>query len=140
MSGQPIFPSPDKAATVSLVLPRHVNARAAPAALRATKVVHTVVWAFFAGCIVAIPVASRRGEHRVAARLAAVVLAEVAVLAVNRGRCPLTSVAARYTDDRRENFDVFLPLGVAKYNKLIFGALYFAGTGYALARWARASS
>ena len=103
------------------------------AALRATKVLHTVVWAWFAGCIVAIPLAARRGNHRAATRLAAVVLAEVGVLAVNRGHCPLTPVAARYTDDRRDNFDIYLPPCVARHNKLLFGTLYVVGTAYALA-------
>jgi hypothetical protein len=37
-----------------------------------------------------------------------------------------TDVAARYTDDRRDNFDIYLPLWLARYNKLIFGWL-FAG-------------
>lgn len=108
--------------------------------LKAIKAAHTIVWALFAGCILAIPVASWRGEHRAAAWLAAIVAGEVAVLVLNKWRCPLTSVAARYTDDRRENFDIYLPEWLAKYNKLIFGALYFAGVVFALARWARASS
>lgn len=110
------------------------------AALRAIKVAHTIVWAFFAGCILAIPLVAWRGEHHAAAWLAAIVSVEVVVLAINRWRCPLTSVAARYTDDRRENFDIYLPVWLAQYNKLIFGALYFAGVAFALVRWARASS
>ncbi len=106
--------------------------------LRAIKTLHTAAWAWFAGCIVAIPLAARRGNDRAAGRLSAVVLVEVAVLAANRGHCPLTAVAARYTDDRRDTFDIYLPQGVARYNKLIFGTLYVAGTAYALARWASA--
>ena len=47
--------------------------------------------AFVAGCILAIPVASWRGERRVAGWLAAVVAGEVAVLVFNRWRCPLRS-------------------------------------------------
>ncbi len=107
-----------------------------PAALKAIKGAHTIVWAFFAGCILAIPYVSWRGEHRAAAWLAAIVSVEAAVLVLNKWRCPLTSVAGRYTDDRRENFDIYLPEWLAKHNKLIFGALYFAGVAFALARWA----
>ena len=107
-------------------------------ALKAIKGAHTIVWAAFAGCILAIPVASWRSQHRVAGWLTAVVAGEVAVLVLNRWRCPLTSVAARYTDDRRDNFDIYLPEWLAKHNKLIFGALYLAGIAFALARWARA--
>jgi hypothetical protein len=108
--------------------------------LRVIKVVHTVVWAFFAGCIVSIPIASSLGEHSVAAWLAAVVLVEVVVLAANNMRCPLTGVAARYTGDRRANFDIYLPEWLAKYNKLVFGTLYGAGVAYALSRWLRVPS
>lgn len=106
-----------------------------PAALRTIKSAHTLVWAFFAGCIVAIPVASWLGAHRLALWLAASVLIEVAILALNRWRCPLTAVAARYTDDRRANFDIYLPEWLAKYNKSIFGTLYFVGVAYALMQW-----
>jgi len=66
------------------------------------------------------------------------VAVEVGVLLLNGWRCPLTSVAARYTDERSENFDIYLPLWLAKYNKSIFGTLYVAGIAFALVRWARA--
>jgi hypothetical protein len=49
------------------------------------------------------------------------------VLLFNRMRCPLTGVAARYTDDRRDNFDIYLPEWLARHNKTIFGTLYVAG-------------
>jgi hypothetical protein len=100
-------------------------------------VAHTIVWAFFAGCILAIPIASWRGEHRAAAWLAAAVAVEIAILVANKWRCPLTSVAARHTDDRHENFDIYLPKWLAKYNKSIFGALYVAVVVLAIVRWAR---
>jgi hypothetical protein len=56
-----------------------------------------------------------------------VVLAEVLVLIANDGHCPLTAVAARYTGDRRDNFDIYLPEWLARYNKLIFGSIYLLG-------------
>lgn len=114
-------------------------ARAVPDALVVVKVVHTVVWAIFAGCIFAIPVASLCDHHRTAAWLTAVVAGEVVVLVVNRWRCPLTSVAARYTDDRRPNFDIYLPQWLARHNKLVFGVLYVGGAALALVRWAHAA-
>jgi len=64
------------------------------------------------------------------------VVVEVVVLAINRLRCPLTDVAARYTDDRRPNFDIYLPVWIAKYNKEIFGPLFAGGTLFTVARWA----
>ena len=60
------------------------------------------------------------------------------MLLFNKFRCPLTAVAARYTDDRRDNFDIYLPEWLARHNKIIFGTLYFAGVAFALTRWALA--
>ena len=104
------------------------------ASLRAVKTLHTVVWAFFAACIVAIPALGLLGSYGLAAALAGVVLVEVLVLAVNGMRCPLTGVAARYTDDRSDNFDIYLPLWLARHNKLIFGLLFLGGVLFTLAR------
>ena len=70
-----------------------------------------------------------------AAAMAAVVLIECLVLAANRGACPLTGVAARYTEERAANFDIYLPLWLARRNKPIFGTLFVAGGVFALARW-----
>jgi len=107
--------------------------------LRSIKVLHTVVWALFVACIVGIPIASWQGQHHRAAILALVVLGEVVVLLVNRWSCPLTAVAARYTDDRRDNFDIYLPEWVARHNKTMFGAIYVLGVVYAGVRWMTAA-
>ena len=115
-----------------------VQVRPSDLRLTAVKVAHTVVWAFFAGCIFAIAVFAWRGDIRRAAVFIGVVLAEVLVLVLNRWRCPLTPVAARYTEDRRDNFDIYLPEWLARHNKVIFGALYLAGVVFTLARWALA--
>ncbi len=103
--------------------------------LRRIKLLHTIVWAGFAGCIVAIPVLTLLGRFRLAALFALIVLGEVVVLVVNRWRCPLTPIAARYTDDRRANFDIYLPEWLARYNKEIFGPLYLAGVVLLAVRW-----
>ena len=108
---------------------------AIPNKLRAIKVLHTLFWAFFAGCIFAIPVAARRGRFDIAWWASGFMLVELAALAVNNGRCPLTNLAARYTDDRRDNFDIYLPLWLARYNKQIFGPLLLLGELYFLALW-----
>ena len=111
----------------------------ATSALRAIKLLHTVVWAGFAGCIVAIPVLTFLGRFRLAALLALIVLGEVVVLALNRWRCPLTPIAARYTNDRRANFDIYLPEWLARHNKEIFGPLYLASVVLLAVKWMDAS-
>lgn len=106
--------------------------------LRAIKLIHTLIWAFFAGCIVAIPFFASSGNLLISWVLVAVVTLEVLVIAVNRGRCPLTAMAARYTNDRTDNFDIYLPAWLAKHNKIIFGSLYVLGAVYTLVqtwRW-----
>ena len=108
--------------------------------LRTIKLLHTAVWAGFAGCIVAIPVFTLQGRIRLAAVLALIVLGEIIVLAINRWRCPLTPIATRYTEDRRANFDIYLPEWLARYNKEIFGPLYFAGVVLLVVRWVGAAA
>jgi hypothetical protein len=99
---------------------------------------HTLAWAVFAGCIVALPVFAWRGQFRIAAVLIAIVCVEVLVLLAYKFRCPLTDVAARFTDDRRDNFDIYLPLLIARYNKQIFGTLFVAGVLFTLILWRQA--
>ena len=99
------------------------------------KLLHTAIWLFFAGCIVAIPFAGARRQFRWAAVLTGLVLVECAVLAMNRGRCPLTDLAGRYTEERTDNFDIYLPLWLARHNKTIFGTLFAVGELFVLGQW-----
>lgn len=104
-------------------------------ALTLIKAVHTIAWAFFVGCILGIYYYSSAGRLLAAGLLIAVVMAEVAILACNRMKCPLTGIAAKYTDDRRDNFDIYLPLWLARYNKEIFGTLFVGGVVLTLVAW-----
>ncbi len=105
------------------------------AALTAIKLVHTAIWAFFAGAILALPVLGLANRFDWAVGVTLLVLVECLVLALNRGRCPLTNLAARHTADRAENFDIYLPLWLARHNKTVFGALFLAGGLFVLWRW-----
>jgi hypothetical protein len=107
-------------------------------ALVAIKTVHTLAWLFFVACIFAIPFVAARDHFGRAAVLSGIVLAEAAILAFNRGRCPLTNVAERFTADRAPNFDIFLPVWIARYNKGVFGALFVAAECFAFWRWVNA--
>jgi hypothetical protein len=98
------------------------------------KILHTAIWFFFAGCIVAIPIVGARGHYVWAAVLIGLVLVECGVLAANRGS-PLTGMAARHTDQRSANFDIYLPVWLARYNKAIVGTLFVVGGLFVLARW-----
>ena len=70
------------------------------------------------------PVLGVLRRFRWAATLTVIVLLECAVLAFNGGRCPLSDLAARYTDERASSFDIYLPNWLASHNKAIFGTLF----------------
>jgi hypothetical protein len=84
-------------------------AAAATRRLFLIKLLHTAVWAFFAACVLAIPVLAWHSELLTAGILCGAVFIEVLVLLFNDWRCPLTPIAARFTTDRTDNFDIFLP-------------------------------
>ncbi|MBL8370653.1 MAG: hypothetical protein JNK28_04610 [Burkholderiaceae bacterium] len=103
--------------------------------LLAIKLLHTAVWAVFASAVLAIPVAAWCGAWGWAFGLIALVAGEVLVLLVNRMRCPLTDLAARYTDERQPNFDICLPRWLAQHNQRIFGTLYGLGLVWTAVLW-----
>ena len=45
------------------------------------------------------------------------------VLVIFKMICPLTIIAGKYSDSAKENFDIFLPNWLAKYNKTIYSSL-----------------
>jgi hypothetical protein len=103
--------------------------------LRLVKLLHTLVWAVFAGSIVAIPFFTWEERYTASGLLIALVFVEVLVLVSNGWRCPLTALAARYTSDREDNFDICLPLWLARHNKTIFGWLFVGGLLFTLVRF-----
>ena len=105
-------------------------------ALFEIKLLHTVIWFLLASCVLALPVAGLMRRFRLAAGLAMVVLLEGALLACNHFRCPLTDLAGHYTTDRGANFDIFLPVWLARNNQKIFGALFVVGGVFVLWKWA----
>ncbi len=117
-----------------MILPMRTESRTAPI-VAAIKLLHTLVWLFFVCCIVAVPVTAALHRFPLAAAFAALVLLECLVLVLNRWRCPLSDLAARFTPEVRANFDIYLPNWLARHNKTIFGVLFVAGGLFALAEW-----
>jgi hypothetical protein len=103
----------------------------------AIKLLHTVIWAILAGSIIVLPFAGAFRRFRWAAVLTGLVLLECCVLALNRGRCPLSDLAQQFTTDRADNFDIYLPNWLARYNKSIFGVWFVAGELVVLGYWLR---
>ncbi len=88
------------------------------------KIFHTAVWLFFNVFIFYLlyAVGTGRIDRWVWIGLA-LVGSEVLVLVLFRMACPLTVVARRYSASQEPNFDIYLPAGIARYNKLIYGAI-----------------
>ena len=105
--------------------------------LQQIKLLHTAIWAVMAAAILALPWLSWSGKFRWAFGLTLLIVGECVVLAFNGGRCPLTDIGARYTSDRTCNFDIYLPLWLACYNKQIFGFLFVVGEVVFVSRWVR---
>jgi hypothetical protein len=104
-------------------------------AVVAIKLLHTVVWAFFVACILAVPIAARLHRFQLTGLAAVLVLLECLVLVLNRWRCPLTDLAVRYIPETSANFDIYLPNWLARHNKTISGIVFIAGSLFALVEW-----
>lgn len=103
--------------------------------LTAIKLLHTTVWAVLASCVLALPIAAFLRQFHWALILTLFIVGECGVLAVNGGRCPLTDLAARFTEDRADNFDIYLPNWLARHNKVIFGTLFALNELIVVWRW-----
>ena len=99
------------------------------------KLLHTVVWAVLAGSILMLAVLGTLRRFRWAAFLSGLIVLECGVLVLNGGRCPLSDLAAKFTAERTDNFDIYLPNWLAKRNKTIFGAIFVAGELVVLGCW-----
>lgn len=56
-----------------------------------------------------------------------VVFMEGIVLLSYGWQCPFTPWAMKYTDNRKANFDIYLPEWLARHNKTIFTILFIIG-------------
>ena len=85
------------------------------------KLIHTIIWIFFNVVIfyLAYAVIIDKIDKWIWIGLALFLL-EGIVLLVFKMKCPLTVVARRYSNSTKENFDIYLPNWLARYNKLIY--------------------
>ena len=103
--------------------------------LIAVKLIHTLIWLIFVAAILYVCYAGafNRVNGLVWFCIGAVII-EGIVLLINKGRCPLTSFAGKYTNDHPIGFDIFLPKWLAKHNKILFSTLFFIGLSLVLFR------
>ena len=92
------------------------------------KLTHTVIWLFMVAVIGYVLYCGLADKVNVCTWIAiGLVVAEGLVLLVFGGRCPLTIIARKYSSLDRDNFDIFLPNWLARYNKVIFSTVYVVG-------------
>jgi hypothetical protein len=89
------------------------------------KILHTLIWLFFNVVIFYLlyAVLINKIDLLVWLGIAAVFL-EGLVLLIFKSKCPLTIVARNYSDSTKENFDIYLPNWLAKYNKQIYTSIF----------------
>lgn len=88
------------------------------------KVLHTVIWIFFNIVIFYLlyAVVTDQIDYWVWIGLSCFVV-EGIVLLIFKNYCPLTLWARKYSSSTRDNFDIYTPNWLARYNKLIYTSL-----------------
>ena len=92
------------------------------------KLIHTLIWAIFVAIIFYIVYAGIMDMVTTYTWIGiGLIIAEGIVLLLFKMSCPLTVIARNYSDSQKDNFDIFLPNWLAKYNKLIFTSIFVVG-------------
>ena len=96
--------------------------------LKLIKIVHTLVWVFFVSLIFYVLYCGVINQVTALTWVAVgLVFLEGLVLVLFKNSCPLTILARQYSDSSRDNFDIYLPNWLARYNKQIFTTIFTAG-------------
>lgn len=96
--------------------------------LSVIKIIHTIIWFIMATASFYILYAGIFKIFDIWLYISiGLLVLETIVLIINKWTCPLTPMAMKHTENRADNFDIYLPLFVAKYNKQIFGAIFVIG-------------
>ena len=106
--------------------------------LRTIKIIHTAVWVFFNVVIFYMLYAVLVNKIDIWLWVCyGLILLEGLTLLAFKLYCPLTVMARKYSGSTKENFDIYLPNWLAKYNKQIYTSSLIAnGIAFPLAWWA----
>ena len=92
------------------------------------KLIHTIIWSFFVFVIFYILYSGITNTVNTYTWIGiGLIIGEGLVLLVFKMFCQLTLIARKYSDSQKDNFDIFLPNWLAKYNKLIFTSIFIVG-------------
>jgi len=88
------------------------------------KILHTAIWIFFNIVLIYLYYAVITNQIGLLFWLGIGAFAvELIVLLIYKWNCPLTFVARNYSDSNLDNFDIYLPIWVARHNKTIYSIL-----------------
>jgi Na+-translocating ferredoxin:NAD+ oxidoreductase RnfA subunit len=88
------------------------------------KVIHTAIWVFFNVVIFYLlyAVIVNKVDKWVWICIGLIFL-EAIVLIVFKNVCPITLVARKFSNSQKDNFDIYLPNWLARYNKEIYSGI-----------------
>jgi hypothetical protein len=88
------------------------------------KLIHTAIWVFFNVVIFYLlyAVLINKIDKWIWIGLSLIFL-EGVVLLIFKNICPVTLVARKYSSSDRDNFDIYLPEWLARYNKQIYSSI-----------------
>ncbi|MCL2408905.1 MAG: hypothetical protein FWC96_04730 [Oscillospiraceae bacterium] len=92
------------------------------------KLLHTAIWCVMAAAVFYILHAGIFDRINLLVWFCVgLIFVETIVLLIFKWKCPLTLLGRKYTDNTGVGFDIFLPVWLAKNNKLIFSCLFTVG-------------
>jgi hypothetical protein len=89
------------------------------------KIVHTIIWLLFNVVLFYMAYAVIVDKICILVWIGvACILLEGFVLLIFSKKCPVTLIAHRYSVSTKDNFDIYLPNWLAKYNKFIYTTFF----------------
>ena len=88
------------------------------------KLIHTAVWMVFNFVIFYLlyAVIANKIDNRIWIGFGLIGL-EGIILLIFKQTCPITIIARKFSNSTKENFDIYLPNWLAKYNKLTYSII-----------------
>ena len=93
--------------------------------LTSVKTIHTIIWLFFNVVLFYMAYAVIVNKIDKFVWFGLIVLEGVVLLIFNK-MCLLTVIARKYSDSTKDNFDIYLPNWLAKWNKMTY-TTFFVG-------------
>jgi hypothetical protein len=92
------------------------------------KLVHTIIWAVMVAAILYIVYCGLTNTYNFLLWFSiGLIILEGLTLIIYKWHCPLTLIAKKYTNKRDDNFDIYLPIFLARHTKTIFSILFVLG-------------